>query len=88
MSEIHIRYLEEAILQLLKEKTMIEHENRFYSHRLDPEKRRELLSSIALELNALIERYTEQTGRTLKEFLHIKREEKIKEREKTKFYYI
>ncbi len=88
MPEIRTRYLEEAILQLLREKAMIEHENRFYYQKLDPNKKQELLTTINMELGMMIEQYTEQTGKTFNEFLTDYKKEKAKEREKNKFTYI
>ncbi len=54
---------------------------------LDPQKKQDLLAFINSELEDLVTRYTEQTGKTLADFLTERIEAKAKSRARTKFYY-
>lgn len=84
MPEVPTSWIEEAILQLLKERETIKNKNRL----ANPQEKEEQLASINFELNLMIERYTERTGKTLDDFLNERKEEKAKEREENKFSYI
>ena len=83
MFEIPTFMIEEAILQLLREKRRVKSEK----GELDPLTKQELLVSINVELNSMIDIYTERTGKTLDGFFSERREEIAKEREKTKIHY-
>ncbi len=84
MAEVPTSWLEEAILQLLREKGRLEKKN----DKLDPRKKQEWLASINIELKMMVDRYTERTGKTLDDFLNERKEGIAQEREKNKFYYI
>jgi hypothetical protein len=83
MSRVPTSWLEEAILQLLREK-----EGLTKDEKIKPDKKQELLAAIDFELNSILNLYSEQTGKTLNEFLAERKEERTKERDKAKFYYM
>ena len=61
MSRVPTSWLEEAILQLLREKEQLSKNQK----KLNPEKKEELLAAIDFELNSILNLYSEQTGKTL-----------------------
>ena len=84
MFRVPTSWLEEAILQLLREKERLKSENNQFNLQVKQER----LASIEIELNSIINLYSEQTGKTLTDFLNERKENIAKEREKTKYYYM